>query len=148
MCEPPNKFIYLANLVDNIKRVRSREEKLELMQEFIRDWKASNLNIFPVFRNLFPEYDTQRSTSGYQESRLASLYCQLLALPEKGENRRRLENWKDATVNGEKAGDFGAVLQSVLSKYQQSLDQTAQTLTIDQVNEMIDSFLLTKERYK
>jgi hypothetical protein len=116
------------------------------MEDFIRDWKSTNSSIFPVLRNLFPDYDTQRSASGYQESRLASLYCELLVLPEKGENRRKLENWKDAAVNGAKAGNFGAVLQGVLRNYKHTINPTS-TLTIDQVNDLIDAFLFAKERY-
>lgn len=147
MQEPPNKFIFLVNLIGNITQTSSRQEKLDLLSEFIRDWKASNTNIFPVLRNLFPAHDTQRTASGIKESKMASIYCQLLALPEKGENRRRLENWKDSSINGEKAGDFGSVLKNVLRQYQHSLQKTS-TLTIDQVNDMIDSFLAAKDRYE
>ena len=147
MAEAPDKFIFLANLIGNItKKGIGRQEKLDLVDEFIRDWKASNKNIFPALRNLFPDHDTQRPASGIKEAKLASLYSQLLALPEKGENRKKLENWKDSSLNGDKAGDFGAILKSVLKQYQQSLKKTLATLTIDGVNELIDSFLSAKDR--
>ena len=90
-------------------------------------------SIFPLLRLLCPEFDGSRSF-GLQESKLAKLYSQAMALPKP--IAQQLVHFTNAQVVGTThVGDFSSVLYSIL---QSRLRNVPSQVTIGDMNARLD----------
>ena len=88
------KFYDFCQLCERI-RTSPRQKKLELLQNFIRNFRANqkeqpDQSFFPIIRFLLPQLDRGRGAYGIKENSLSKLYVKVLCLPKNGADAQRL----------------------------------------------------------
>ena len=122
------------------KRKEVRRRGLERFLASCRD-RAGQQSLFPLLRLLLPQLDRDRGSYRIKETVLASLYTGFLHLGAASTDALLLKNFRAPKNRPEDAGDFAAVLFTVMrDRGYQSTD-----LTCSQVNSALDGIVMRKE---
>jgi DNA ligase-4 len=102
-------------------------------------------SLYPVTRLLLPYLDRERGTYGIKESVLADLYVDFLKLGKGSSDAQKLKNYRAPKRNAGDAGDFAAVLQTVLQhRHYGNSDSNSDSETlikVAQVNALLDEIV-------
>ncbi|GJD10680.1 DNA ligase 4 [Galdieria sulphuraria] len=155
-------FSNFCSILEKVLKTKGTEEKLTLVESFWRramkapsliDIPArsvSPLDSFSILRLLLPELDNDRRSFGMKERGLAELYISVFELDPSSFDAQRLRRWQDPTVQQQTGqipaipGNFFSVLEAVL---RHRCSDTS-SLTISQVNELLNELNITLEKEK
>eukprot|EP00004_Rigifila_ramosa_P018801 TRINITY_DN4719_c0_g1_i1.p1 TRINITY_DN4719_c0_g1~~TRINITY_DN4719_c0_g1_i1.p1 ORF type:complete len:896 (-),score=182.09 TRINITY_DN4719_c0_g1_i1:269-2956(-) len=138
------RFETLCRLLQRVSDAPGAIAKTRLLTEFYeRVYRTDDTH--PVMRLVVPELDRDRVTYGLKQSSIAKSYLEVLSIDAGSTNGKILLNWKNPTIVGPRtaAGDFAAVVQSVLENY---ISLPAGKLSIADVNDLLDRLSTATDR--
>lgn len=123
-------------------KARPHELRARLIQEFIDRWRANvGSDIYPVFRLLMPDKDSERPMYGLKERAIAKIIMKMQNIEPTSEDAKAMTSWKVGYRNS--TGDFPQRCYEVLKK--RETRTASSNLTIDEVNALLDKLSMSTE---
>ena len=122
---------------------KKKEKRLKQIQKFMTSCrrKAEQQSLFPLLRFLLPNMDKDRGAYRIKETLLASLYTTFLQLGPNSKDALLLKNFRAPKSNPDDAGDFAAVLCTVMK----DRGYPSTDLTCSKVSAILDSIVQRSE---
>ena len=122
---------------------KKKEKRVKNLGRFLTSCraKAGQQSLFPLLRFLLPNMDKDRGAYRIKETLLASLYAAFLQLGPTSKDALLLKNFRAPKSNPDDAGDFAAVLFTVMK----DRGYSSTDLTCLKVNATLDSIVQRSE---
>lgn len=120
------------------------ELRAGLLRDFIDRWRFHVGNdIYPLFRLLMPEKDSERPAYGMKEKRIADFIMEMQNIDPSSDDGKSLLNWKVGFRQS--SGDFPERCYEVLKKRE---TRVSSNLTVDEVNSLLDKLSMETDNQK
>jgi len=119
---------------------KRRQKHLYLFLSHCRNKLAGAANdesLYPIIRLLLPQLDKERGSYRIKESVLANLYVDFLQLGRNSEDALKLKNFRAPKNNQGDAGDFAAVLFTVMN----NRGYNATDINCEELNNKLDQII-------
>jgi DNA ligase-4 len=130
-------FLSLCRTLEEVCQTVDKGARIKLLENL---WRGlAGTDYFPFMRLIVPQLDTQRSTYGLRESKIARYYIDLLGLSPSSADAERFRHWKDPSKNPVDATHFSDVVYVVLCK---RAYVSSASLTVAEVNHHLNQLAL------
>ena len=122
---------------------KKKDKRLRKIEKFLTSCRtrAGQQSLFPLLRFLLPNMDKDRGAYRIKETLLASLYTAFLQLGQTSKDALLLKNFRAPKSNPDDAGDFAAVLFTVMK----DRGYSSTDLTCSKVSATLDSIVKRSE---
>ena len=139
-------FKEFSDFCEKIVSNPNKKSKFRLLNKFLASCRSkippsSDQTLYPVIRMLLPLLDKARGAYRIKETVLASLYTDFLQLGQNSADALKLKNFRAPKNNPGEAGDFAAVLYTVMK--QRSYNST--NISCFFINNKLDEIVTVNE---
>lgn len=140
-------FAGCCRMLEQLERTPKSDAKLGILFSDTLQQQLQGADLYPLLRLVLPQLDRER-TYNLKEKKIAKLYIATLGMASESRDAQKLEHFTDPKVVASNAvGDFAAVLYDVLKYRSLASSAKPNTLTIGDVNALLDE-LVKAESFK